>query len=154
MNQRTVKGLEALKKSAGDARDALPDLIRDRDVLQQQVNKLNAQIQAVQMLVSAFEGDKPKLEPHQENPPLPIPLNRGSDGRAPRRLVYEHVRKLLEGGERFTEQQVRSEIDKKFGILYGRTSIYRALVQGLDKGTYERKDGVWQMTAKARDIFS
>jgi len=148
MNQRTVRGLEALKRSANEAKDALPDLIKDRDDLLGQLNILNAQIQAAQMLVNAFQGDGMKPESHKDNPALPHPILRGTDGRAPRRLVYEHVRQLLESGGKFTEQQVRSEIDKKFGILYGRTSIYRALAQGLSNGTYERREGIWQMSNK------
>lgn len=119
-----------------DFKAALPQLKNERDQLLTKLKALNAKIQAAEMLINAFD-DSPPDESQKVAASTP-------SGRAPRRLVYDHVGKVLASGQQYSVSNLRREIDQRFRIRYGIASLYRALKAGLKDGKYVNQDGSWR----------
>lgn len=131
---------EILSDTVQDLIKALPQMIRQRDTLTARAEEMNAKIVAAQNVIRAF-GPRPQPQQAHESPAATVTLT--PSGRAPQGLVFKHVEETLKDGRALGFNALRAELEKRFGLKYGISSIYRALRKGEAEKRYQNKDGKW-----------
>jgi hypothetical protein len=148
--RKKLHGLDRLTDTAQDAKAALPDLIKRRDEVSQELSRLNSRIHALTAFVEAFG---PELgmgnSPVQTSVMQLIGTTKASSVIVPRQraqhgLAAKVVDELLAPGKKFKFGELKKAAQTAGGIKFGGTSVYRALIAGEKTGRY-KKDGVyWQ----------
>jgi hypothetical protein len=143
-----VKLKDADPELVAIARRELPTFEKKMEEAQRDFEYYRSQRNSVRQIIENHERQhRPERKPSptiEEQTGLPAP-QRTPGGRAPRGLVYKHVEEILKDGNGHKQLELRSEIQKRFSIEYGNSSIYRALDKGRADGRYKLDSGKWSV---------
>lgn len=117
MTRRTGREIETLRISAETAKVLLGKLAEER-------KKLDTRMAVLQAIVDGYEivSGKRKTESDAAT------VVEGKK-RAPKGQVFKHVEEILRTGEH-DEPSLRKAIQDKFGVAYGRATVYTCLRRG------------------------
>jgi hypothetical protein len=127
---------EILRHAAEAAAAILPKLEQDRADLDERIASLKAAI-AAHEAASGKRSRKLLQTTAVSGPSDTAKVKRGQ--------VAQHVESILQGGGDYEEPELRKLIHQRFGVAYGRPSIYSVLRRGLKAGRYEQKEKRWRM---------
>lgn len=134
-----------MRRSLEEVRAAFPELVRERDALAERVADLNAKINAAAGLFRAFGEQPPTVEPATMQEQLPLPQEASSLATlAMARPVEDYIEELLSEGKAYKWGELRDEIERRYGLKFAASSIYRILTKGNKEGRYASENGCWQ----------
>lgn len=152
------------KKMLEELQAGFPALVRDMQAAVKAAQALNLKLAAHASMFQAYGWPIPEVEglliQHAPLPPAaqaalqqamqqgappvvvpPPPITPASPVKAGRGSIKKYVSEVLESSE-LSVADLREQIQKKYGVLFGVSSIYRILK---DKTTYLKHSGKWRL---------
>ena len=146
MSKTTEAERDALRQAAEASAVILEQLEREQSKLSERIASLRAVVQAWEFLSGKRTQKSSYRVVSTELTQLPLreTLQATQTRRARKGKVMEHVDAILCSGGEFEERELRRQIEQRFGVSYGRPSIYSALVRGKKEGKYEQFGRIWK----------
>ena len=98
--------------------------------LREEIEHINTRIARLQTIVDAhaeLSGKRPKSK------------------RAPKGHVPKHIEEILKDGNAREESEIRKAITERFGVSYGRATVYTSLRRGLSDHRYVKDGRKWSL---------
>jgi hypothetical protein len=132
MRRRSSHERETLRISA----DAAEKLILE---LRKEIEEINVRIGVLQTIVDAnAEMCGKRLKSH-------VGANGTAKKRAPKGQVPKHIEEILRDGGELEEPELRKAIFDRFGVSYGRATVYTCLRRGLDDHKFVKNGKKWSL---------
>jgi len=128
---------EVIRQSAESSAAILPRLERQREALNDRIDKLRMVIQAWEAMSGKRLLKATNNEAGGEAQEKPV-----------RGQVATHIDAILQTGGDFEEPELRTLIADRFHIQYRRSTVYSALRRGLETKKYEQDGKRWRMNKK------
>src|SRR5438445_6852532 len=143
MIEKTKELEEARAAAKAHAKVMLPLLQARRRELATELVLINREIETHQAILGPVSSEP--LIPPRIRTIVPIEEPQQVRLRAERGQVFKHVDEVLATGKKFGFNELQKELQTRFGIKYGFTSVYRALKQGQKQKRFENVNRTWGM---------
>lgn len=128
---------ETLRISAETAKTMLFKLHQERTHIDNRIAKLQAVVDAW----DSISGKRQKVGLALEN----SMMTGKPKTRAPKGQVLGHVEQVLQDGRSYDEPEIRKAIEEKFGVVYGRATVYTCLRRGVKDHKFLPDGKKWKL---------
>jgi hypothetical protein len=139
MARTTETERETLRISAETAAKMIAELQGKRAAIDYKISMLKPIVDGYK----ALSGRRPKnLDAAQD-----AKQTANGKKRAPKGMVTTHIEQILADGRECDEPALRKAIEERFGVAYGRATVYTCLRRGLDTHKFIRNGTKWSLNA-------